>query len=497
MLSWIFKALFGKSTPPANPPAAADQPATSSIEPPSIEPSQPATLPAKKILRTGSPVPVEGMSTERPPTPSHRLAKPPLAPAAIDLHLGLDIGTSCTKAVLGDSNSGQQTAIPLGGNGPGLSTFLRPTKVYLNGGSYSLASSKGATVCQNLKLQLIHGCSSGKIDRTCQEHLVAFTALMLQEIRKWHAASYATKHPGMVPCWWLNVGLPSKGGAQDVFADVYRVIIAAAVHLIDQEAAVDESSVRQALTQSGGESNWLPQARIAFYPEAAAQLSSLLLSPHCPDGCLVVVDVGAGTMDVSTLRVGRGNHEARCSFHFCEVAPLGVHFLHLARQGIGRLSNLSDADLKKALDTLPEDNGLLPFAAPTATNGTDQTLGFRARCKEVVLANIVKFRRSLKRSHVSPNYDPFPHVLPYILSGGGHRDSFYQILLDQELEEWLLPCTDWQLNRSDRANWGQGMKRLDFPFPHQFSPRSLKSDFDRFSVAHGLSLGADNLMKIR
>jgi hypothetical protein len=39
--------------------------------------------------------------------------------------------------------------------------------------------------------------------------------------------------------------------------------------------------------------------------------------------------------------------------------------------------------------------------------------------------------------------------------------------------------------------------KQSFPTPRSFAPKNLLGDFDRFSVAHGLFLGADGPMEMR
>jgi hypothetical protein len=320
--------------------------------------------------------------------------------------------------------------------------------------------------------------------------LAAFAALALRRILEWHSSAASAAHGKRAVSWSLNVGLPSKGSANDPFETIYRRIVEAAVTLVPGSTPITQEAVVAAVAGEC-EADWLPHSRIHYYPEAAAQLASLILSPHRPEGCLLVVDVGAGTLDVSTIRIGGNATGARCSFHFCEVAPLGVHFLHLARSG-QFAGNGDMTAFERLVQTIPIDDGVtaMPIAGAAIPNPQ-----FQERCREVVVGNVVRYRNHLKAAHMSRTFRPWPAGLPYVLSGGGRRDAYYERLLNTDLPRWLeTVCSEW-----DQTQTGGSQRRLmlrPFPIPKAFLPRSLTSDFDRFSVAHGLSLGVENLIHV-
>jgi len=408
-------------------------------------------------------------------------------PDPLDLDIGLDIGTSCSKAVIGNRELNEQVAVPING-GRTLAGFLLPTRVYIADGEYSLDETDGAVVRRNLKIRLIHGGNGTAAGDTICD-LAAFTALTLRRILEWHSEKASAKHGRRLVSWNLNVGLPSKGSVNDPFEAVYRRIVGAAVTSVPGDQPITLQSISAALAEAS-ESEWLPDERIHYYPEAAAQLASLIFSPHRPEGCLLVVDVGAGTLDVSTIRIGGSNSGTRCAFHCCEVAPLGVHFLHLARGG--QIPDRRDLSaFARLIESIPADDGTKAMPSVRASSVPSR---FQERCKEVILKNVVKYRNHLKAAHISRTYRPWHAGLPYVLSGGGRRDEYFQTLLSTDLGQWLeTVCSEWDpLITGPR----RGLMLQPFPPPKAFTPRILVADFDRFSVAHGLSLGVDNLMQV-
>ena len=506
MLTWhILKWIFGKKSD-----APANQVASGAIvenSPPTTDKSAPIVAPAvldgeSLSQLASSKTPARGRHARAPVATKTRKSvaerlpeeeqparvNPP--PDIIDLDIGLDIGTSCTKAVLGDRESNEQTAIPLNG-GRKLAGFLLPTLVYVKDGAYALEPSEGAIVARNLKIRLIHAGKSGighkESGAICD--LTAFTALTLRRVLEWHSSGPSSRSGRRIASWNLNVGLPSRGSPKDPFESIYRGIVETAVRLVPGDTAITKATIAAAMTQRG-QVDWLPASRIHYYPEAAAQLASLIYSPHRPEGCLLVVDVGAGTLDVSTIRVGSRATGVRCSFHFCEVAPLGVHFLHLARRGQeGRNDAMS---FERLLESIPDDTG------SNAIYGTPQAeppAHFHERCRGVLMGNVVRYRKRLRDAHASRAFRPWVDGLPYVLSGGGRRDPYFQKLLCADLEGWLSTvCSEWDQSLTGAPH--RGLQLRSFPTPKAFGPRYLAPEFDRFSVAHGLSLGAENLMEI-
>lgn len=456
MLRGLFKKLFG--TDP-NPPA----PVKSAVPQPRAKKSAP--------------------NASSPPIPP----KPRLLP--VDLDIGLDLGTSCTKAVIGDREANRQTAVPLN-LGRDLRGYLLPTRVYVVDGAYSLEDSAKNSVRRDLKMRIMESANrGGGADHTALCDFTAFAALSIRRILDWYHRELAASHPNREPVWHLNVGLPSQGGKNDKFDPIYRRLMRAAVRLVPGDAPITRELAQKFLGADASGEAWLPDARLKAFPEAGAQLASLILSPHRPTGCLLVVDVGAGTIDISTLRIGGDATAARCTMHVCEVAPLGVQYLFLARRG-----HLSGQALTPDLLTqIPDDDGIHPIA-PNGNAGAPTD--FVNRCKNAILPVVSRYRHRLKEAHESPAFRPWAEGLPYVLSGGGRRDPFYQNLLGTSLEAWLATVvSEW--DRTLPAGPHRGLIRQNFPTPRSFAPKVLLRDFDRFSVAHGLSLGADGLMEIR
>lgn len=490
ILGWLFRGDSG--APPKQTKKAASETIDATEAAPTAKREESLVDSATRAPRKTAPKVVAPQSD----TPGPRVARKERTETVeahrdpLDLDIGLDIGTSCSKAVVGNRELSEQVAVPLNG-GRTLAGYLLPTRVHLTGGVYSLRETKDGQTRQNLKIRLLHRSESGNSfqGRTVGD-LVAFVALTLRCVLEWHGEKFSGLHRQRLVSWNLNIGLPSKGSGDDPFEAIYGRIVKAAVSLVPGNGPITEQAVETAMAIPG-EPDWLPFARIHYYPEAAAQLASLIFSPHRPEGCLLVVDVGAGTLDISTLRISGSATGARCVFHCCEVAPLGVHFLHLARSGYV-YERRDAAEFDRLIESIPADDGI---NAVSGIRMTDAPTRFREACKEVILKNVVRYRKHLKGVHLSRTFKPWPAGLPYVLSGGGRRVEYFQQLLSADLRHWLdTVCSEWDQTLIGGPK--RGLTLRPFPTPKAFEPRFLSVDFDRFSVAHGLSLGVDNLMQV-
>jgi hypothetical protein len=86
-----------------------------------------------------------------------------------------------------------------------------------------------------------------------------------------------------------------------------------------------------------------------------------------------------------------------------------------------------------------------------------------------------------------------------ILSGGGSRAIFYRNLFPERLEETVVNSglTTWKLDSGRRKIDGQGFHPRHLMNPDRFIVSGVESDdFDRLSVAHGLSLSSETLLQI-
>lgn len=411
--------------------------------------------------------------------------------------LGIDFGTSCTKVVIGDHGwLGQSYAVPVGNDGSGLERFLRPTQVIV-----------GRKVEANLKMRLMADPDSVEI----RELVALYLAGVIRDSLGWFSSEGSRRYADRQPEWSLNLGFPAKQIEEGPLGKAYREIANLAVRLGTSELSLDVASLRSLRQNSDADSSprTIPSARIELYPEIAAQLAGYVNSPYRAQGNLILVDVGAGTLDVSTAILHGTAEEDVISFHFCEVGPYGA--MKLLETRMNALDAVAPGSVQIRLDhfqsgtkSTPESaasilgrQGKIPRKYSEAFDAVSDD--FADRSISLAISCASRFRKLQRDVHDNPAFDPWPGQVRFFFTGGGSRMGFYrEHFTDGPFEQDLSRFTRWKESRGDRRRHQQGLRLEPLPAPQDLQglPADLARDFDRLSVAHGLAYGCENLMKI-
>jgi len=420
----------------------------------------------------------------------------PAAPAVskgpqIDLILGIDFGTSCTKVVIGDPGWRDQAfPVPFGEPLSDLRSWLHATKLGTEA---------------NLKMRLMDDPASPIVRDLAARYL----ATVIRHAKSWFEQHAPAEYKRGQWSWSLNLGFPEKSVRDgDPVTDAYRAVAHAALQMIPSmpgaEVATESAAVGLNIN------SFIPASRVHLYPEIAAQLAGYIRSPYRQFGNLLLVDVGAGTLDVSTLIIHPAGDEDVVSFHLCDVKPLGVLRLYQARadalNGIrGSRTARSLEAFQDGCTAIPDTTGemldpSLGLPTPTLKRAFDQaTEDFADKVLGTVLPCLTRFRALQRKAHDNTGFDPWPRHLRFFLTGGGGRADFYrEQLLKGPLENQLVRFTRWHPDPAQRRANGQGLRLESMPPPRNLVgfPASLTEHFDRLSVAYGLAQGAENLMRL-
>ena len=421
----------------------------------------------------------------------------------MDLVLGIDFGTSCTKVVIGDPGwRARSYPVPLVGDAQGISRFLKPSRI-------KMTTSEGKVLLQsNLKMRLMDQPD----DPWVRQLAILYLASVIRHSLAWFEASLKQAYATRQPSWSLNLGFPAKSVEMATpLVKSYQEVARLAAQLGSSELPINFISLGQLM--SGKELSTynaaIPPSRVQLYPEIAAQLAGYVNSPYRMHGNLLLVDVGAGTLDVSTIILHSGTDQEVCSFHFCEVARFGTVPLLEARVGalnavIPNCSTFSLEAVQDGVSAAPEDLSALLVPGErksprlvSAFDGVSTT--FADNMLQVALRCLTQFKVRQRDAHSNPGFNPWPGYLRFFLTGGGSRSAFYKKhLAGGPLESSLVRYTHWHEDAKRRAINGEGLRLESLPLPNDLEgfPESLKHDFDRLSVAHGLAYGGENLMHV-
>jgi len=402
--------------------------------------------------------------------------------------IGFDFGTSCAKVVIGDQALGKAFAVPFS-KGMGLESFLLPSRVWLCGKNYTL--TKKGKPQRNLKLRLIE-------DSCPKEYLadaVAFIALVIRHSRGWLFTQHKDIYARTQILWKLSLGLPAATYNQKHLVERFKKIAVAAwmvaglpesviskdkVETICQEVEANSIDVISGMTE-------LKDFAFDVVPELSAQIYGFLTSSKFDSkarNIFMMVDVGAGTVDSSVFHATRSRGKFSFNFYANYVEFNGVANLHSARMKWLKTAFTENgllSDLPSEIESIemPTDriNGIpekiedyfeginLSFHEPDVN---PDTIFFSKRVKRQVLSDTLQGARKC----VESDYEF--EGMPLFLCGGGSRMKYYKKLEDDLLYH---PNASWFRFKP---------RRLEVPTILS-APGVIPGDFDRLSVAFGLS----------
>lgn len=400
-----------------------------------------------------------------------------------DVVLGLDFGTSSTKAVVGDRTLRQAYAVPFR-DAVGIDTFLLPARLYEDLGSYSLHS--GLVASTDLKLSLM----ASPDDPTCQERVVAYLALAIREVRGWlfsaHAETYAKKQV----LWSLALGQPADQATPGALTQLFERLARVAWGLAGSAGAITTGLCSKSLQEANDSGDADQDLEVIVMPEIAAQIFGFVSSNQFDAksrNIFLIADVGAGTVDSCLFRVvpERGGSWS-FKVYTAAVEPTGVMNLHRHRvawwqRQLTRYSQGVELGRQfEAIKLATEHQSHIPSSFQGYVEGVAVAFSGKAAGPDSdfftnrLMAQVKG--RTLYRAFVNgllPQQDLSD--VPFFLCGGGSRLGFYQA------------CHE-KLRQTTGFTWLSARKR-ELAIPNNLRADGLKrNDFDRLSVAYGLSM---------
>jgi hypothetical protein len=419
-----------------------------------------------------------------------------------ELAIGFDFGTSSSKITIRDRQASNSFAISFGDLG-GIEKYLLPSKIYRDGDHFTLAPCDREF--SNLKIKAISSFPSEEdIFAT-----VAYMALVIRHARSQFFKQFDNNYTGQYFLWRLNIGIPArtvqKFAIKDRFLDICRAAFicsigdSSTVSLSEAKFGLDCISKEKLPVQFGSLPSQFQDAfgrsyegfledGVRIYPEIMAQIHGFVRSnawnpernPH-----IMMIDVGAGTLDVSLCDVVKNDESVYCYYPLaCLVEGLGVsNFVKSRVDKVCELAESMPIDqqelIKKTLLSV-DDINYAKISVPSTLE--DMLEGFKFSGDNVenqfdkafklligpVLWTQTTFKAAQRFLPGHESWNPFP----VFLCGGGSRMNFYQKFISFYSE-----------NHGYRARFD--IKEL--PIPRDlFNLDADPVDYDRISVAYGL-----------
>jgi len=435
----------------------------------------------KRLFGWSTPRPAPGPVVDRNTSgATHRSGT---APAPVDkpaskgkrrLIIGLDFGTAFTKVVIGESRVHYGVAFPSakGSANP----YLLPGAFYqTSGGICSLRKTEGSAMqFDHFKMRLLEGDTS----LASKRETATFLALVFHECRSWLMDQHGNTYRGYDIDWYVNAGLPTEGSHDEKLKSVYQEILEAAWCASLSGEAMTQRLVQQCMTapktalQQNQQSKMIASDAIALFPEFVAQISGYVRSPKRREDIHAIVDVGAGTVDITTFNIDdRGE---RFAIFTKSVPPLGVEYL--VKHRLKAIQN------KTSWTPSPHEN--LPSNAIFAQKSgisISQLEEIDQQFYTPLRQQFVEQLRHTKNVRSSPNARSWKEGVPFFLCGGGANVALYK-----ELDV---------MARSGAFGFKLDIMRIQKPEDLDAAGLS-DANYDRLSVAYGLSYDAFDIWDI-
>jgi hypothetical protein len=414
---------------------------------------------------------------------------------ASDLVIGLDFGTSATKVVIRDPFAAIGVfPARLNSARTGIDAFLLPSRVFRTGDAYSL--TQGTHRITDLKLALL-GCKA-KSPVTEFNDCCAFLALVIRRARGWLLSEHKDIYGRHALAWRLNLGLAARSYQDSETVTLFRRLAWAAANLAaDPEAesvTVQKADRYRLASLSASSGKVTEQFEFAWcdvdaVPEVSAQLQGFMSSARWDwrsRPVMMLVDVGAGTVDTALFHVRvPEDGQGVLTFYASRVESNGAMNLHRARvdwlQALVPVGSehataadylLSIAKPTDRLRPIPESvSDYLPgYEIELEGKSVDDEFSTkRYRSQVAGSINDAKVGKGIPASQLAR--------VPLLLCGGGSRMKFYGGIGDA-------------INGT--AGWHVSVEVMRLPVPQDLVDTGWHADdFDRLSVAYGLSLAGN------
>ena len=381
--------------------------------------------------------------------------------------MGIDFGTAFAKFAVGLLD--KIYIVDWSGVADGEQRFTLPGELSVLGDGTCLLGR--APDAQAVHTQLKHPFIRGTPTEEDVARAIAFIALLLRYARGWLFHEHASLVRDQRAIWSVNIGMPSQSFENERLKALYHRMAGAAweISCTDEPTTLDRaaSASKRALTaeQLGIES-------LDVIPEFVAIIASYVRSPQRQSDLHVIMDVGAGTVDLATFNVHQIDGENVFPIFSSDVSPLGTHFLTEKRMSLLPEPFSVHWDDFSPLPTLEEF--CEEFGQPQDAVHTVDKEHVRQVC--VRLCTVLQHTR-FKRYRLSPKWT---EGLRLFLCGGGSGSDVFQRAVDMAT-----------------SNEGTRLSATPLPVPLNIEAQGLAAaDFHRVAVAYGLGIYAANLGRI-
>jgi hypothetical protein len=399
----------------------------------------------------------------------------------VEMVMGVDFGTSCTKVVISDRSTNVSYAVPFT-DLVGVSAYLLPTQLGELSGRYCLEHE--GHLHSDLKLSMLADLARPELN----ERVCAFLALVIRSARSWLFTQHAPQYKGKDLVWTLSLGQPADQSTSKDSRSHFEQLGRVAWDLAGAEGEPTVHSCAEAWLRAEDGDLDAGDGEVLVMPEIAAQIHGFVSSDYfdfAQRNLFLLIDVGAGTVDASLFRVvkkGRGVMDFE--FFTSSVEANGAANLHRRRVAWwdAQLEPFDECrDVRQALEALrlpTEFRGAFPAKFSDYVQGVETAFEGGAKSPDELFFEKIRGQavgRVLFRAW-NDKYLTQQDLTgtPYFLCGGGAQHPLFERLQDA-------------LAHTPNATWLKAVRR-ELALPRGLRAEGLVlKDYHRLSVAYGLS----------
>lgn len=303
---------------------------------------------------------------------------------------------------------------------------------------------------------------------------IAFLAWIMRYARAWLYANQAALLVGRKLAWQVNLGCPSSSWGDVMLKFPYQSLGLFAWKASQSRDRVFWNETIDMANSARPDAAEIGLDGLYLMPEFVAQIAGYVRSPQRRDGLHLLMDVGAGTVDLAIFMVMKEYkaEKDRYPIFASEVLPLGTHFLMAERHRQLGIQDLGWDDFVSV--PTAEEFAKQAHIEPGRAIEADSALENRLAEAIVKLLRYTQTRRH-------GNASEWTKGLPTFLSGGGAGCDVYV----RSLELAFAEC-------------GLKLRRTHFPLLEEASKLQGigRSTFHRLSVAYGLTFDAESIGRI-
>ena len=395
--------------------------------------------------------------------------------------IGLDFGTAFTKVVVGEQRI--KYAVPFDHFGYQGNKYLLPSilSVLNEEGECMLGRiNESKEVIDDLKMRLINRDFSN----TSKVHAAAYIALLLRYVRGWILNTQKKTYQGKKIEWMVNIGLPTDSYDDEELSRTYGDIVQIAWTVSVLPGPITLGRILKYLNQIVIKSVSLPdqyasrlidRELIEQLPEFAVQLVGYVRSSRRQEGLHMLIDVGAGTLDITTFNIYKDpeTKEDLYPIFAQEVQSIGARFLleHREKYLIYR------KDAPSSFQSIPDNQSVADNAGIDLEKLDKIDDPFRKRITDLI-REVMKYTKDYR--HKDP-YQWDSGVSTFYCGGGSSSDFYRNIFHQFEGERPPYKIEELYLETPDDLH----------------APELPIGSYDRLSVAYGLSYDPFDIGEIR